>query len=81
MVDAIKQKKALKAVQDLICHGRKLGYEGADSQTLAKFLDDLEYLPGLMLEGSDRTEVFEKHLKGMCGDYDCSYIVTWYEKK
>ena len=80
MVDAIKEKKALKAVHDLICHGKKLAYEGAAGQTLAKFLDDLEYLPALMLVKSDTTDIFENYLKEMCVDYDCSYIVIWYEK-
>jgi hypothetical protein len=56
-------KKALKAVHDLICHGKKLVFDGAAGQTLAKFLDDLEYLPALMLEKSDRTDIFEDFLK------------------
>ncbi|OQP47722.1 hypothetical protein [Niastella populi] len=80
MIKVEKEKKALKAIHDLICHGRKLAYEGTASKILAEFMDDLEYLPALMLQESDTTDLFEEYLKGTCKQFDCDYIATLYEK-
>jgi hypothetical protein len=81
MIEAKKERYALRAIQDLICHGRKMAYEGITGDRMAKFMDDLEYLPALMLEISDKTDFFEEYLKGICLDFDCNYIVVWYEKR
>jgi hypothetical protein len=81
MIKAEKERRALKAIHDLICHGRKLAYEGTTSKVLAEFMDNLEYLPALMLQESDTTDIFEEYLKGTCERYNCSYIAAAYEKE
>ena len=80
MIDAKKEKHALSAIQDLIIHGRKMAYEGITGQRMAEFMDGLEYLPALMLMEEDKTDFFEEYLKGICEDFDCSYVITAYEK-
>ncbi len=74
MISTEKKLLAIEAIQSLIVQGRTMAYEGVPNDELAKFLDDLEYLPGLMLEKLDRSEQFSEYLKGICEKYDCNRI-------
>ena len=60
-----KEKIALRIIQLLAIKGRTMAYEKEDYNHLAKLMDDLEYLPALMLEEKDRTKTFGDYLGGI----------------
>lgn len=53
----------------------KTGYKEPYEETF-NLLDEIEYLPVLMLDEKDRTQEFEEYLKGICEKY--SFMPIWY---
>lgn len=78
MVEEQKFKKSIQAVQDLIIEARRMASEGTSNEDLADFLDGVEYLPGLIVETEDRTEVFENYLKMICAEKKCMSVLNRY---
>ena len=76
MIQENKQKWALKIVHDLIIRARWFAYQEKDSKFMAGFLDEVEYLPALMLDERGETDFFERYAKGICEKYNCSGILT-----
>lgn len=71
-------QKALKAIHSLIIEtrimvGNKEGYD-----QIFNLLDDLEYLPALLLEKKDNKEMFNSYLKEMCESYKLNHIYNRY---
>jgi hypothetical protein len=75
MIETHRQRRGLKIIQDFIIKARSLAYEGKDTKYIAEFLDKIEYLPALMLEEKDRTELFEKYVVSICEEYNCPEIL------
>jgi hypothetical protein len=71
--------KAILAIQDLIIRARNLAYQNHSHKDLAEFLDALEYLPGLMLENMDNSDLFEKFLEDLCSRYNYPEIINKYK--
>ena len=80
MIKEDKNKKALKAIQDLIIEAGTMAYKNVSSKDLAEFLDDLEYLPALIIEG-DNTELFENYLKEFCSKRNCIHVLNRYKMR
>ena len=78
MIPSVKQQQALKAMQDLSNLARTMAYENAPRERLARLLDDLDALFGLVLEEQDRLELFQLYLKEMCDEFDAAYVWTIY---
>jgi len=79
----LKQEKlnsAILAIQDLVIRARNFAYQNYPNEKLAEFLDDIEYLPGLILEEEDRTELFEDYLEELCTQHGFSEVFTKYKK-
>jgi len=69
MVKEEKLYNAILAIQDLIIRARNLAYQKHPSEALTELLDEIEYLPALILEKKDRTDFFEFYLEGICTEY------------
>lgn len=80
MIKQIELAKAILAIQDLIIHGRKLAYQNYPNEQIAEFLDSLEYLPALILETEDRTDLFEQFLEDICIKNNISEIFSKYKR-
>lgn len=68
MVTNTKQSGALRAINAILVLCRSLAYEGKNDD-LAVILDVAEYLPMLMLEDNDRTDMFREQLVGLARRY------------
>lgn len=74
MIEEAKQKQALKIVHDFIIVARRFAYDEKDAKFIADFLDEVEYLPALILEETNQTEFFQKYAKGICEQFDCNEV-------
>ena len=72
---------ALKSIQDLLIHGRKLAHEHISNNDMAVFFDGMEYLPALILETEDRTDLFNLTLMQICNDYNCNEVYDRHLKR
>ena len=61
MITLDKQANALWAINAVLVLGRQLAHEGKSAE-VSEVLDTAEYLPILMLDAKDQTEVFRGHL-------------------
>jgi len=80
MVKEEKLNSAILAIQDLIIWARNLAYQKHPSEALAELLDEIEYLPALILEKEDRTDIFESYLKAICTEYGFPDVWNRYRK-
>ena len=81
MIDKNKNNKALQAIQDLIIEARSKAYQNIESKDLGDFLDGLEYLPALVIEDGDNTELFENYLEELCKRNDCINVLNRYKTR
>lgn len=79
MVVANKNKQALTAIHDLLIEARILAYQNIEGKDLAELLDGIEYLPALLLEENDNTELFETYLNELCLSHGYTHISTKYK--
>jgi hypothetical protein len=68
MITTTKRSGALRAINAILVLCRGLAHE-AKNDDLAVILDVAEYLPMLMLEESDRTDLFRQQLVGLTQRY------------
>ncbi len=61
MVNEAKRKGALRAINVILVFCRRLALAG-NSKDVATILDVAEYLPVLLLDDRDRTDLFRGHL-------------------
>ena len=80
MVKQEKLNSAILAIQDLIIHARSFAYQNYSHEKLADILDGIEYLPALILEKDDKTDLFEDFLKELCTRYDVLEVFNKYNK-
>ncbi|MGV3598697.1 MAG: GTP-binding protein EngB [Bacteroidota bacterium] len=78
MIPEYKISKAIKAIQDLIIKSRWLAYEDIPRKELGDFLDDVEYLPTLILKEEEAELDFELYLKMICEKHQVMYIYDKY---
>ena len=81
MIESRKRKKAIQAVHDLIVEARNLAWKNFPNKELAEFLDGVEYLPALIIEEKDNTDLFEKFLKDFCINHNCLSVFYRYENR
>ena len=75
MLPGYKQNNAIRVSQQLVIYARKMAYENVSQKDIAKLLDDIEYLLGLISEDEDSTEKFRKYVEGVAADYGISIIL------
>ena len=62
MIQDEKLTAALRAVHATLMAGERLARDRGEADA-ARFLNEAEYLPGLMLDAADATDDFEQHLR------------------
>ena len=71
-------QKIMTAIHDLIIETRMMVGNRKSYEDIYKFLDDVEYLPALVIMASDETETFKNYLKMICEDFNCMRIYNKY---
>lgn len=80
MVDEEKLRDAILAIHDLVIRARMMAFEKVSNEVIFDFLDDLEYLPALILEDKrENTKRFEEYLESICNRYDYPGILIKYK--
>jgi len=80
MVDDKKLGDAILAIHDLIIRARIMAFEKVSNEVMFDFLDELEYLPALILENKrENTKRFEEYLEFICNRYNCPGILIKYK--
>ncbi len=64
MIESGKQENALTAINVVLVLARHLAHQGKTADVV-QVLDTAEYLPRLMLDSEDRTQVFRAQLAGL----------------
>lgn len=72
MIEPSKHRSALRALNFVLVMARKMAFERAPHETIAKVLDWAEVLPMLMLEEEDRTATFRSYLEALV-EIDASF--------
>ena len=73
------QKAGLEVVHRFIIHLRDKEFR--DKIDIDKYLDDLEYLPALMLQTKDCSEDFKGYVEEMSDDYSLPFIFKKFKDK
>lgn len=81
MINKEKLNSSILSIQDLIIRTRNLAYQKHAVEKLAELLDSIEYLPALILEKEDRTDLFENYLEEICNKYDFPDVLNKYKKR
>ncbi len=76
-----QQRAALRAIQDMSVAARKMADDQMPHEQLAKFLDDVDGLFGLLLSTKDIEQGFEPYLRSMCDDYGLEFYWTLYRSR
>lgn len=79
MVSLEKNSNALKIIQKLVIHARKMAYDKESHEKIAALLDDIEYLPGLINDASDQTETFRQYVVGIADKYGWQGLVDVFD--
>lgn len=66
--------KGLRVIQEFVILARKRAFESG-AKELAALLDDLEYLPNLMLDSDDESQVFRDYVAGMAQRHKWAYPI------
>ena len=78
MITEKKMLPSIKAIQDLIIEGRKMSFNKTSNESMYEFLDYMEYLPALIIEKNDNTDLFEEHLKEICQEFKINHVYHRY---
>jgi len=73
------EKKAIIAIQDLIIQAKIMAGKQKSHEDLFNYLDNLEFLPTLILYKEDKGDEFEIKLEEICMKYDFPYILKKYK--
>lgn len=79
MISSDKQTSAIRVIQQLVIFGRKMAYDKISHKEIATLLDDLEYLPGLMLKEEDTTDEFRKYIEDIADEHNLSIILDIFD--
>ncbi|QTD52913.1 hypothetical protein [Sulfidibacter corallicola] len=74
MICKEKHQSAIRAIHRLLIKARSKAYQKDHHDSIAKLLDDIEYLPSLMLAPSDESERFQSYLKNISETHNCPGI-------
>ena len=69
MIQEKRLRGAYKAIHDLLLIGRQMAFEKMDYASMARFFDQAELLPALLLEERDRTQYFEEYLESIASEF------------
>jgi hypothetical protein len=79
MIAQDRNTAALKVIQKLIIHTRKMAYEREKHEKIAALLDDIEYLPGLLIDTNDQTTAFRNYISDITKQYKLPGILDIFD--
>ncbi len=81
MISQEKTRNALLVIHRIIVLARQMAYAKADHKKIASVLDDLDYLPTLILDEEDCTIDFLKYIIGIGKQYGVHGLVDLFDKE
>ncbi|MDO4728762.1 MAG: GTP-binding protein EngB [Bacteroidota bacterium] len=75
MVKEKKQEKALRAIHNSIRHIKMMILQGKTNEEIFNYVDEIEYLPQLLLSKTNATDIFEQQLEKISEKFD--YQSLW----
>ena len=79
MIPPKKNRRAIKAIHNLMIRLKINIVQELPHRELYNLIDELEYLPILLLNKEDRTQEFEEYLKKNCSQFQCMRIWEQYQ--
>ena len=81
MIPPEKNRRAIKAIHNLMIRLKINIVQELPHRELYNLIDELEYLPILLLNKEDSTREFEEYLKKICSQFQCMHIWEQYQDK
>jgi len=79
MISSDKQNNAIRVIQQLVIFVREMAYDKSSYEKIAMLLDDIEYLPGLMLKDKDTTDEFRKYIQDIAEEHNLGMILDIFD--
>ncbi|WP_315037866.1 GTP-binding protein EngB [Capnocytophaga sputigena] len=79
MIPPEKNRRAIKAIHNLMIRLKINIVQELPHRELYNLIDELEYLPILLLNKEDRTQEFEEYLEKICSQFQCMRIWEQYQ--
>lgn len=73
--------KSLEALHFAIIHIKMMVSRGNTLNEIYHYVDEIEYLPQLMLANEDKTLLFEEHLEKISKNFNVINLVSKYKSK
>jgi len=80
MIRQENHTKSIEAIHDLIIQIKLMTVFNKSHLEMYHFIDDVEYLPQLMMTDEDQTALFEEELEKICKKYNLITIFEKYKK-
>ena len=81
MITPKKNRRAIKAIHNLMIRLKINIVQELPHRELYNLIDELEYLPILLLNKEDRTQEFEEYLEKICSQFQCMRIWEQYQNE
>lgn len=81
MIKENKLKKSVAAIHDLLIKVKLMTVQNSSHLEMYNLIDDLEYLPQLIIEQEDTTHLFEQFLKELCEKFNFPDVIKKYESE
>ena len=81
MIPPEKNRRAIKAIHNLMIRLKINIVQELPHRELYNLIDELEYLPILLLNKEDRTQEFEEYLKNIFSQLQCMLILEKYQNE
>ena len=81
MIPPEKNRRAIKAIHNLMIRLKINIVQELPHRELYNLIDELEYLPILLLNKEDRTKEFEEYLEKICSQFQCMRIWEQYQNE
>ena len=79
MIPPEKNRRAIKAIHNLMIRLKINIVQELPHRELYNLIDELEYLPILLLNKEDKTQEFEEYLEKICSQFQCMRIWEQYQ--
>lgn len=81
MIQKEKQEKALKSIHNSIIHIKMMILKEKTPKEIFDYVDEIEYLPSLLLSKKDNTIIFEQHLENISKNFDVPFLWKYYNEE
>lgn len=81
MIEKNKNEKALRIIHKSIVHIKMMISQEKKIDEIFKYVDEIEYLPLLLLSKDDETKIFEQQLKKISKEFEAPSLWLGYNEK